>query len=113
MPEPRTVEQRPQQVCRRTTSRRTAGQHSRGTRRPAYSTRAAATLDVEESAEEETAATPSDTEEEDEEEEWSESSRCVQLKRGTEENEQFIVGCSRSSQTLIRAVRIVVCTDNC
>lgn len=73
VPEPRSVEERPQQAARRASNRRTTGQHSRGTRRPAYSTRAAAALDVEESAEEEAAATPSDTEEE-EEEEWSESS---------------------------------------
>lgn len=75
VPETRTVEERSHQAARRTSNRRTAGQHSRGTRRPAYSTRAAAALDVEESAEEEAAATPSDTEEEDDEEEWSESSR--------------------------------------
>ncbi|XP_073258237.1 PH-interacting protein-like [Porites lutea] len=74
VPETRPVEERPNQAARRTSNRRTAGQHSRGTRRPAYSTRAAAALDVEESAEEEAAATPSDTEEEDDEEEWSESS---------------------------------------
>lgn len=74
VPEPRPVQEKTQQAARRASNRRTAGQHSRGVRRPAYSTRAAATLDVEESAEEEAAATPSDTEEEDDEEEWSESS---------------------------------------
>ena len=75
VPETRPVQERPQQAARRASNRRTAGQHSRGTRRPAYSTRATAALDVEESAEEEAAATPSDTDEEDDEEEWSEGSR--------------------------------------
>ena len=75
VPETRPVQERPQQAARRASNRRTAGQHSRGTRRPAYSTRATAALDVEESAEEEAAATPSDTDEEYDEEEWSEGSR--------------------------------------
>lgn len=74
VPEPRVAEERPQQAARRTSNRRNAGQSSRGTRRQTYSTRATASMDVEESAEEEAAATPSDTEEEDEEDEWSESS---------------------------------------
>lgn len=74
---PRSVEERPHQASRRTSNRRNAGQSSRGTRRPVYSTRAATAFDVEESAEEEAAATSSDTEEEIEEEEWSESSRYV------------------------------------
>lgn len=77
VPEPRVAEERPQQAARRTLNRRNAGQSSRGTRRQTYSTRATASMDVEESAEEEAAATPSDTEEEDEEDEWSESSRYV------------------------------------
>ena len=71
--EPRFADETSQQAVRRTTNRRTAGRRSGGTRRPVYSTRAASTLDVEESAEEETAATPSETDED--EEEWSESSR--------------------------------------
>ena len=75
VPEPLPVQDKTQQAARRASNRPTAGQHSRGARRPAYSTRAAATLDVEESEEDEAAATPSDTEEEDDEEEWSESSR--------------------------------------
>ena len=80
VPEPRVVEERSQQAARRTSNRRNAGQSSRGTRRQTYSTRATASMDVEESAEEEAAATPSDTEEDDEEDEWSESSRYVETR---------------------------------
>ena len=75
--------QRQEPVCQvpkpvrtaRRVANRTAGSSSRSNQRASsgrYSTRAAAALDIDESAEEEAMATPSESEDD---EEWSESSR--------------------------------------